>query len=119
VVAGIPLTRAAAVFLRVAGPLVGKALTRLAARSSRPVSDAQDAAIDGIRSRAWAEVGDPSGRTVAAVLETGEGYRAAAAAAVRGLELQLSDGHVGAFTPAQAFGAGFALRVPGTTIKEL
>jgi short subunit dehydrogenase-like uncharacterized protein len=42
-----------------------------------------------------------------------------AAAAVRGLELQLSDVRVGAFTPAQAFGAGFALRVPGTTIKEL
>ena len=119
VVAGIPLPRAAAVFMRVAGPLVGKALTRLAARSSRPASDGQDAAIEGIRSRAWVEVGDASGRTVAAVLETGEGYRAAAAAAVRGLELQLSDARVGAFTPAQAFGAGFALRVPGTTIKEL
>jgi short subunit dehydrogenase-like uncharacterized protein len=38
---------------------------------------------------------------------------------VRGLELQLSDVRVGAFTPAQAFGAGFALRVPGTTINEL
>jgi short subunit dehydrogenase-like uncharacterized protein len=118
VVAGIPLPHAAAMFMRVAGPLVGEALKRLAARSS-PVSDAQDTAIDGIRSRAWAEVGDASGRTLAAVLETGEGYRAAAAAAVRGLELQLSDVRVGAFTPAQAFGAGFALRVPGTTIKEL
>jgi short subunit dehydrogenase-like uncharacterized protein len=99
--------------------LLGKALTRLAVRSSKPVSDEQGAAIDGIRSRAWAEAGDASGRAVAAVLETGEGYRAAAAAAVRGLELQLSDVRVGAFTPAQAFGAGFALRVPGTTIKEL
>ncbi len=119
IVAGIPLPRAAAVFMRVAGPAVGKALTRLAARASRPVSHGQDPAIEGIRSRAWADVGDASGRTVAAVLETGEGYRAAAAAAVRGLELQLSDARVGAFTPAQAFGPGFALRVPGTTIKEL
>jgi short subunit dehydrogenase-like uncharacterized protein len=119
VVAGIPLPRAAAVFMRVAGPLVGKALPLLATRSSTPLPDPQDASLDGIRSRAWAEAGDDSGRRVAAMLETGEGYRAAAAAAVRAVELQMSEPRVGAYTPAQAFGAGFALNVPGTTIQEL
>ena len=119
VVAGIPLPRAAALFMRVAGPLVGKALPLLAARASTPPTDPQDSGVEGIRSRAWAEAGDASGRRVAAMLETGEGYRAAAAAAVRAVELQMSEPRVGAYTPAQAFGAGFALRVPGTTIQEL
>jgi hypothetical protein len=53
------------------------------------------------------------------MLETGEGYRAAAAAAVRGVELQLQQARVGALTPVQAFGAEFALLVPGTRIQEL
>jgi short subunit dehydrogenase-like uncharacterized protein len=119
VVAGIPLPRVAAVFMRVAGPLVGKALPLLAARASTPPPDPQDATVDGIRSRAWAEAADASGRRVAAMLETGEGYRAAAAAALRAVELQMTEPRVGAYTPAQAFGAGFALRVPGTTIQEL
>jgi hypothetical protein len=56
---------------------------------------------------------------VAAVLETGEGYRAAAAAEVRGLELQLREPRAGALTPVPAFGADFALLVPGTRIQEL
>jgi short subunit dehydrogenase-like uncharacterized protein len=119
VVAGIPLPRAAAIVMRVAGPLVGRALTLLAARQPPSGDDPQDSPDNGIRSRAWAEAGDSSGRRVVAVLETGEGYRAAAAAAVRAVELQLTEPRVGALTPAQAFGAGFALRVPGTTIQEL
>jgi len=49
----------------------------------------------------------------------GEGYRAAAAAAVRAVELQLHEPRVGALTPVQAFGAEFALLVPGTRIQEL
>jgi hypothetical protein len=53
------------------------------------------------------------------VLETGEGYWAAAAAAVRALELQLREPRVGALTPVQAFGADFALLVPDTRIQEL
>ena len=54
----------------------------------------------------------------AATLETGEGYRAAAAA-VRAIELQLREPRRGALTPAQAFGTRFALLVPGTQIREL
>jgi hypothetical protein len=53
------------------------------------------------------------------VLETGEGYRAAAVAAVCALELQLHEPRLGALTPVQALGADFALRVPGTRIQEL
>jgi hypothetical protein len=56
---------------------------------------------------------------VAAMLQTGEGYHAAAAAAVRALESQMREPRVGALTPVQAFGANFALLVPGTRIQEL
>jgi short subunit dehydrogenase-like uncharacterized protein len=120
VVVGIPLSRPAAALIRIAGPLLGKALTWQAARASnsdepRP----SDAAIAELRSRVWAEAGNARGQRVAAVLETGEGYRAAAVAAVRALELQLREPRVGALTPVQAFGGDFALLVPGTRIQEL
>jgi short subunit dehydrogenase-like uncharacterized protein len=52
------------------------------------------------------------------MLETGEGYRAAAAATVRAVE-SMRQTRPGAFTPAQAFGAAFVLEVPGTRIQEL
>jgi short subunit dehydrogenase-like uncharacterized protein len=75
--------------------------------------------VEGLRSRIWAEAGNAGGRRVAAVLETGEGYRAAATAAVRAIELQLQGPRRGALTPVQAFGSGFGLMVPGTHIREL
>ena len=53
------------------------------------------------------------------MLETGEGYRAAAAATVRAVESLLDTPRIGALTPVQAFGADFALGVPGTRIQEL
>ena len=65
----------------------------------------------------WAEAGDASGTCVAAMLETGEGYRAAADAAVLAVESQLHDRRTGALTPTQAFGVDFALLVPGTHIE--
>ena len=77
------------------------------------------AATAVLRSRAWAEAGNATGERVAAMLEAGEGYHAAAAAAVRALEMQLQEPRVGALTPVQAFGASFALLVPGTSIQEL
>jgi len=80
---------------------------------------ATDADLSTLRSRVWAEAGDEMGARVAAVLESGEGYRAAAAAAVRAVELQLHDPRAGALTPVQAFGADFALRVPGTRLQDL
>lgn len=47
------------------------------------------------------------------------GYRAGAAAAVRAVESLLRTPQIGALTPVQAFGADFALGVPGTQIQEL
>ena len=120
IVAGIPLSRAASMLMRIAGPLLGKLLARQATRASKRVVPGPSAAVvSALRSRVWAEAGDATGKRVAAMLETGEGYRAAAVAAVRALELQLHEPRVGALTPVQAFGAGFALLVPGTRMQEL
>lgn len=47
------------------------------------------------------------------------GYRAGAAAAVRAVASLLRTPQIGALTPVQAFGADFALGVPGTQIQEL
>jgi short subunit dehydrogenase-like uncharacterized protein len=120
IVAGIPLSGVAAAVTRIGSPLIGRLLLRYAARAStRAEHTPSEAAIAALRSRVWAEAGDASGTHVAAMLETGEGYRAAAAAAVCGVEFQLREHRAGAFTPAQAFGPSFALRVPGTCIQEL
>jgi short subunit dehydrogenase-like uncharacterized protein len=120
VVAGIPVPRAAAVVLRVAGPLLGRILSWEAARASKAPEPSQSAeAISRLRSRVWAEAGNANGERAAGMLETGEGYRAAAVAAVRALELQLEAPRVGALTPVQAFGANLALLVPGTRVQEL
>jgi short subunit dehydrogenase-like uncharacterized protein len=120
VVAGIPMSRATAAFVRVTGPWLGRFLARYGARfSAKSGAAAPDASIAPIRSRVWAEAANDTGTRAAAMLETGEGYRAAAAAAVRAIELQLHEPRVGALTPVQAFGADFALLVPGTRIQEL
>jgi len=120
IVVGISMSRAAAAFVRLAAPWLGKLLERQGTRRSPKVETApSEAAIAVRRSRVWAEAGDATGTTVAAVLESGEGYRAAAAAAVRAIELQLREPRIGALTPVQAFGADFALLVPGTRIQEL
>ena len=120
IVAGIPLSLPAAAFVRIAGPLLGRLLTWKAARASNTTNLARPRRSSrGMRSRVWAEAGNATGHRVAAVLETGEGYRAAAVAAVSALELQLHEPRLGALTPVQAFGADFALLVPGTRIQEL
>lgn len=119
IVAGIPSSLAAAALMRVAGPLLGQFLAWQAARpSNKPEPSPRAAGITAMRSRVWAEAGNAAGQRVAAMLETGEGYHAGLAAAVRALELQLREPRVGAFTPVEAFGSGFALLVPGTRIEE-
>jgi short subunit dehydrogenase-like uncharacterized protein len=119
VVAGIPVPRAAAAVLRVAGPALGRILSWQAAHASdAPEPSPAAVTIARLRSRVWAEAGNANGERVAAMLETGEGYRAAAVAAVRALELQLEAPRVGALTPVQAFGATLALLVPGTRVQE-
>src|SRR4051794_23569713 len=119
IVAGIPLSRVAATLMRIGGPWIGRILRWQAAWASGRAEPVPESSLTALRSRVWAEAGDAAGAYVAAMLETGEGYRAAAVAAVRGVELQLQAGRAGAFTPAQAFGPDFALLVPGTRIEEL
>jgi len=120
IVAGIPMSRAAAAFVRATGPWIGKVIARTAARrSGRAGTPLSGAAIAALRSRMWAEARNDHGQTAAAMLETGEGYRAAAAAAVRAVESLRQTPRIGALTPAQAFGADFVLGVPGTQIQEL
>jgi hypothetical protein len=120
VTTGIPLSRSAAAAMRVAGPLLGRVLATAAARMSPSTEPTQPASPDNeLRSRIWAHAADDRGNHAAAILETGEGYRAAAHAALRAVELQLRDIRIGALTPVQAFGLEFALLVPDTRIQEL
>ncbi len=120
IVAGIPMSRAAGAFLRATGPWIGKVLARTAVRrSGQAGAPSSPSAIAAMRSRIWAEARNDDGDSAAAMLETGEGYRAAAAATVRAVESLLQTPRVGALTPVQAFGADFALAVPGTQIQEL
>jgi saccharopine dehydrogenase (NAD+, L-lysine-forming) len=119
IVAGIRMSRVAAALVRLTGPWLGKLLARQARLSSKVEPVSSDGATTTFRSRVWAEAGDATGKRAAAVLETGEGYRAAAEAAVRALELHLQEPRIGALTPVQAFGADFALLVPGTRVQKL
>jgi len=119
IVAGIPMSRAAAAVMRAGGPAIGRVLQWQAARARRTKEPALPDPTTSMRSRVWAEAGDDSGAYVAARLETGEGYRAAAAAAVFAIARQLQQRRAGAFTPVQAFGPEFAGLIPGTRIEEL
>lgn len=117
---GIPLPRTAALAFRIAGPVLSKLMAwqaRRVARTSEPGRPASR--IEPLRSRVWAEARNADGISVAAVLETGEGYAAAAAVAVRAVELQLVARRTGVFTPVEAFGTSLALSVPATTITDL
>jgi short subunit dehydrogenase-like uncharacterized protein len=118
IVTGIPMPRVGAAIVRAAGPWLGKVLARTAARrhdGPRPA----ESAIAVLRSRVWAEASNDRGQSAAAMLETGEGYRAAAAAVVSAVESLIETPRTGALTPVQAFGADFALAVPGTRMQEL
>jgi short subunit dehydrogenase-like uncharacterized protein len=118
IVAGIPLPLAAAIALRWAGRVVGAMmLRRTDKQSSKKPSPKSESAEP--RSRVWAEAGNAAGKRVTSLLETGEGYAHAAMAAVRAVERALAERPVGVLTPAQAFGAEFALSVPGTRITDL
>jgi short subunit dehydrogenase-like uncharacterized protein len=120
IVAGIPMSRAAAAFVRLTGPWIGRVLARTAARrSSHTSAPLPQSAISAMRSRIWAEARSDDGRSAAVMLQTGEGYRAAAAATVRAVESLLQAPRIGALTPVQAFGADFALGMPGTQIQEI
>ena len=120
IVAGIPMSPVAAAFLRATGPWIGKVLARTAARrSGQTGSPPSHSAIAAMRSRIWAEARNDDGASAAAMLETGEGYRAAAAATVRAVESLLQTPRVGALTPVQAFGADFDSIERGKTFNAL
>jgi len=118
IVAGIPLPLAAALALRWAGRFVGAMLLRRTGAQSQAKPSTKLEAAEP-RSRVWAEAGNAAGRRVTALLETGEGYAHAAMAAVRAVERVLAERPIGVRTPAQAFGADFALSLPGTRITDL
>ena len=62
----------------------------------------------------WARAAGPDGATAEAWLQTGESYAFTAAASIRAVEETLARSVPGAFSPAAAFGAGFALTIPYT-----
>jgi short subunit dehydrogenase-like uncharacterized protein len=70
------------------------------------------------RSFGWARATGPDGATAEAVLQTGESYAFTAAASIRAVEETLTRSPRGALSPAMAFGADFALTIPGTTRSE-
>jgi short subunit dehydrogenase-like uncharacterized protein len=118
ILAGVPLSLPAAMLMRFAGKLVGRMMLRTSARAG---AEKPAATINGaeFRSRVWAEAGNAAGRRIACMLETGEGYQMAATAAVHSVEKALAERPIGALTPAQAFGARFAVSLPDTRIVDL
>jgi short subunit dehydrogenase-like uncharacterized protein len=118
VVAGIPMPRLAALGLRHADGVI-RSVARLAQRRRAPRALANESMLEksgGECSRIWAEAWNARGERVVSLLKTGEGYRMAAVAAVHAIEALLRSRPTGALTPARAFGAGFALTLPGTSI---
>ena len=78
-------------------------------------SDTGAAEHPAYRSFGWARAAGPDGATAEAWLQTGESYAFTAAASIRAVEETLARSVPGAFSPAAAFGADFALTIPDTT----
>jgi short subunit dehydrogenase-like uncharacterized protein len=78
-------------------------------------SDPEPAGPRAYRSFGWARATGPDGATAQAWLQTGESYAFTAAVSIRAVEETLTRSPRGAFSPAAAFGADFALTIPGTT----
>ena len=76
---------------------------------------ASDPAPPTYRSFGWARATGPDGATAAAWLQAGESYAFTAAASIRAVEETLARARYGALSPAAAFGADFALTIPGTS----
>jgi hypothetical protein len=81
---------------------------------SPQAADTDAAARPAFRSFGWARATGPDG-TAEAWLQTGESYAFTAAASIRAVEETLARSLSGAFSPAAAFGADFALTIPDTT----
>lgn len=119
IVTGIPLSLAAALALRATGRIAGTLMSRWARAASSTREPSPRASSVALRSHVWVEAGNRAGDHLMSRLESGEGYRLAASAAVRAIECVLATSPVGALTPAQAFGPGFALSLPATRIIDV
>jgi short subunit dehydrogenase-like uncharacterized protein len=82
--------------------------------SSPHAADTDAGRPPAYRSYGWARATGPDG-TAEAWLQAGESYAFTAAASVRAVEETLARSPCGAVSPAAAFGADFALTIPGTT----
>jgi short subunit dehydrogenase-like uncharacterized protein len=80
---------------------------------SDPSAEERPAYLSG-----WARATGPDGGHAQAWLQTGESYAFTAAASIRAVEETLTRSLPGAFSPAAAFGADFALTIPDTTRIE-
>jgi len=78
-------------------------------------ADKEAAGPQAYRSFGWARATGPDGTTTQAWLQTGDSYAFTAAASIRAVEETFTRSPRGAFSPATAFGAGFALTIPDTT----
>ena len=113
-VTGSAAFRAPAAALRVALPVLS-ALARARVMRTLPESLASEPFV----SAAWARATDAAGAARSAWLTTGEGYAFTASTVLNAVTAMLSGVEPGAHTAAAAFGADFALQVPGTRIELL
>jgi short subunit dehydrogenase-like uncharacterized protein len=108
--------------LRPLGWLVGSPPVRglLASWVRARVTGPSDAVRRAGETVVWGEVTDPAGRRATAIQRGPEGYTFTALAAVRAVE-HLLRGEItpGFRTPGAAFGADFALEIPGVARRDL
>jgi short subunit dehydrogenase-like uncharacterized protein len=93
-------------------------VTAYAAVPGAPSPQAADTDAGGLPaypSFGWARATSPDGATAEAWLQAGESYAFTAAASIRAVEETLARSPSGAVSPAGAFGADFALTIPGTS----
>lgn len=113
------LPRQAALGMKLAGPLVQRALSVEPLR--RWVQKRVEATVQGpteeqrrtLRSYVWGRARAADGREAQAWLEVPEGYHFTALATLRAVEEVLARQPSGALTPAGAFGADFVLSIDG------
>ncbi len=122
VVAGVPVPRAVAPFLRGLAPALKllarqPAVERLASRRARQAQP-RPGPTTPLRSFVWAQASDDEG-SAAGLLEMGEGYAFAAAAMVLAARQLDERPLAGAFTPAAAFGPDFVLRIEGVSRRDV
>jgi len=112
--------------LRLLAPLARRVLDVEVARAATDLALSRLPAGPGSRRRAntrsdlWAELSDPSGRTVRAGLRVPNTYTFTAKAAVHAARTALTSGvSPGAWTPSQAFGSDFVTTIPSVDIETI